>query len=349
MPCRSSHGSSFRGRVFAQRWLLPLALLALRLRTRAQDNFVRASRLSSLLVDGSKSLKLPGKTSRLGTAGFDPSPTGCSELQKRLSFQAVGSGSASWILDMGGTRILVNPNLEGSEIAPETVHKLFDAVLLTCEDDEFFHMPTLAKMELGKTNFLAAAKASERLTELMARRVDTIQPGPGGACDVKKKNKSSASVAVVTCPGAGGENPFGDLEQAFTFVNLDSCVAVGYDARGLYLGRGAASARRGIPDEAYEIDYLVSPDLRESAAVVEGLAKKQKTLKAVVRLPSKQREFAEETSPLGFLDKAIDTLLGGIDDTEEAFREFVKKQSKPTSKLRLETLERGGDAVVLER
>jgi len=314
------------------------------------SNFVspRPGCRSRDLVSSSKSRHLellPGKTARFASDGFDPIAQ-LTDLQRKLSIQAVGSGSASWILNMGGNMILVNPNLEGSDIAPESVHEMFDCVLLTSEDDEFFHMPTISKMDIGQTKFVAGAKASERLNELMARKVITIQPGPGGIYQLDKQN-STGRVAIGTCPGAGGERPFGDLEQAFVFVNLDSSLALGYDARGQFLGQGASTGRQGIPDFAYEIDYLVSPDLRESAAVASGLAKKSGELRSVVHLPGSGRQFAEGGSnPLAMLDKALDSILGGIDDSPEAFREYVK-QNKEISKIQLQTLERGGDPLVL--
>ena len=47
-----------------------------------------------------------------------------------------------------------------------------------------------------------------------------------------------------------------------------------YEAYGQFLGKNAGSNKPGIPEEAYQVDYLITPDLREAAGVTSGLAEK---------------------------------------------------------------------------
>ena len=136
-------------------------------------------------------------------------PKGFSELKKQLQIQAVGRGRGSFIFQMGGVKILVNPNLQGSNLKPETVHEDFDYVFLTSEEPEFFHRDTVAKMKLTKVKFVASAKAGQEkfgvdwdsavcfltprcsisfvgcrqeLAKMMVRNLAVLQNGPGGQC-----------------------------------------------------------------------------------------------------------------------------------------------------------------------
>lgn len=120
--------------------------------------------------------------SERGRLGASPEDKGFSELKKQLNVKAVGRGRGSFILEMGGVKILVNPNLEGSEVKPETVHEDFDYVFLTSEEPEFFHRETVNKMKLAKVKFVASAKAGQELTKMMVRNLAVLQNGPGGQC-----------------------------------------------------------------------------------------------------------------------------------------------------------------------
>lgn len=114
-------------------------------------------------------------------------------------------------------------------------------------------------------------------------------------------------------------------EQAFVFVNLENGAAVAYEAFGQYLGKGAGSNKPGIPEEAYQVDYLITPDLREAAGVAAGLAEKGAKLKAVLRLPGEGP--LEDVTPLAALD-----LLGvGIEDKAEDFQTFLKDDRSDSS------------------
>lgn len=111
-------------------------------------------------------------------------------------------------------------------------------------------------------------------------------------------------------------------EQAFVFVNLENGAAVAYEAYGQYLGKGAASNKPGIPEEAYQVDYLITPDLREAAGVSSGLAEKGAKIKAVLRLPGEGNPLDDDVNPLTTLDRAF-----GIEDTAEDFQAFLEKES----------------------
>ena len=111
-------------------------------------------------------------------------------------------------------------------------------------------------------------------------------------------------------------------EQAFVFVNLENGAAVAYEAFGQYLGKGAASSKPGIPEEAYQVDYLITPDLREAAGVASGLAEKGAKLKAVLRRPGEGNPRDEDVNPLTALDRAF-----GIEDKAEDFQAFLKGES----------------------
>ena len=128
-------------------------------------------------------------------------------------------------------------------------------------------------------------------------------------------------------------------EQAFVFVNLENGDAVAYEAFGQFLGRGAGSNKPGIPEEAYQVDFLITPDLREAAGVAAGLAEKGANLKAVLRLPGEGNPLDEDVNPLTAMDRAF-----GIEDTADEFEKFMKEESskKPElSKTKLIMLETG--------
>ena len=119
----------------------------------------------------------PGHVS--GAASEDK---GFAGLHGILRVQAVGSGRGSFILEMGGLRILVNPNLEGSSLQPENVHEEFDYVFLSSEEPEFFHRPTVNRMKLTKVKFVTSQKAGQELAKMMVRNLAVLQNGPGGQC-----------------------------------------------------------------------------------------------------------------------------------------------------------------------
>ena len=111
-------------------------------------------------------------------------------------------------------------------------------------------------------------------------------------------------------------------------MNLENGAAIAYEAFGQYLGRMAASNRPGIPEEAYQVDYLITPDLREAAGVVSGLADKGTKLKAVLRLPGEGNPLDQEISLLTAVDRAM-----GIEDKEKEFESFLKDQKERKPEL----------------
>lgn len=280
-----------------------------------------AQRVSQPSFEGLRCLRL----NQLSRRAADPK--GFSELKKQLQIQAVGRGRGSFIFQMGGVKILVNPNLQGSNLKPETVHEDFDYVFLTSEEPEFFHRDTVAKMKLTKVKFVASAKAGQELAKMMVRNLAVLQNGPGGQCFLQSRDKSGAAVGILSAPGAGGL-PWERQEQAFVFVNLENGEAVAYEAFGQFLGRGAGSNKPGIPEEAYQVDYLITPDLREAAGVASGLAEKGAKLKAVLRLPGEGNPLDDDVNPLSSIDRAF-----GIEDTAEDFQSFLEDQGSKKAEL----------------
>ncbi|CAE6971928.1 unnamed protein product [Symbiodinium natans] len=266
---------------------------------------------------------------------------GFADLQRILRVQAVGSGRGSFILEMGGIRILVNPNLEGSSLQPENVHEEFDYVFLSSEEPEFFHRPTVNKMKLTKVKFVTSQKAGQELAKMMVRNLAVLQNGPGGQCYLQGKDKAAAAVGVLSAPGSGSF-PWEKQEQGFIFVNLETGAAVAYEAFGQFLSRGASSNKPDIPEEAYQVDFLITPSLAEGAGVAAGLTEKGAKLQAVLRLPG-EGPIQEEESPMAALDKAF----GGIDDDPDQFLNFLKDRGPPLSDTQLLMAEANGPPVDL--
>ncbi|CAE7628419.1 unnamed protein product [Symbiodinium necroappetens] len=290
-------------------------------------------------------LKRPGSLESwrlVGQVSRAAEDKGFAGMKNILRVQAVGSGRGSFILEMGGIRILVNPNLQGSDLKPENVHEEFDYVFLSSEEPEFFHRPTVDKMKLTKVKFVTSQKAGQELAKMMVRNLAVLQNGPGGQCYLQKKDKAAAAVGVLSAPGSGSF-PWEKQEQGFIFVNLETGAAVAYEAFGQFLSKGASSNKPDIPEEAYQVDFLITPNLAEAAGVAAGLTQKGAKLRGVLRLPG-EGPIQEEESPMAALDKAF----GGIDDDPDQFRNFLKDQGPPLSDTRLLMAEPNGAAVDLE-
>merc|ERR1719265_2489582 len=308
-------------------------------------------------------------TSGSEDAGFDPLDMGTegaqgndasevesgdpSALQTQLRVQAL-SGPGSFILEMGGQRLLINPMLdEGSQIRPEKVHTEFDYVILTSGKKEFFHAATLEQMSLMRVNFIASQKAAELLSNMMLRNMAVLAPGPEGRTALTG-SPGTAPIAVMVTPGANAPLMWETPESGFIFVNLETGVAVGFEASGQYCGPNAASTVDGIPEAAYQIDYLITPDLRSTSGVVKGLADKGAALRAVVRLPGlkTETEIAEETNPMFApflaLDRGVDAALGGIGDDPAEFQSWLSKQGAPLSDIVLLAPAADAEAVDLD-
>lgn len=285
------------------------------------------------------------------------SPTSAPDVRNSLRVTALGGDSrASFILEMGGQKLLVNPNLEGNtEYLAEQVHQQFDYVILTSAKAEFFHAPTIRRMNLAKTNFVASEAAGQKLSRLMAQNIAILMPGPGARTALVGE-KDTTPIAVLVAPGAPKTLPWESMESAFIFVNLQTGLALGYEATGLYLGPGASSNLEGIPEEAYQIDHLVTPDLRETAEVLKGLNKKGAVIKSVTRLPTQgEEDTAGAPNPLMSLlgpvlavDRGVDQVLGGVGDVPEEFLDFLKRSGAPLEKTKLLLPKVGGGTVDLE-
>jgi len=268
-----------------------------------------------------------------------------------LRVTALGGNKGSFLLEMGGQRLLINPNLDGcAEMPPEKVHEMVDYVILTSAQDEFMHAPTLARMNLAKTNFVACEGAGEVLSTMLVRNMAVLAPGPEGRA-LLTGEKGSAAIAVLVAPGARSGLPWQTPEIGFIFVNLETGIALAYEAFGQFLGSGAASDREGIPEEAYQVDYVVTPNLREAGGVAEGLTKKGAVLRGIVRLPAVGVQDDSPNpllTPLLALDKGFDSALGGAGEGSEEFRAFLQKQGPPLSETRLIEPTVGGGHARLE-
>ena len=125
-------------------------------------------------------------------------------------------------------------------------------------------------------------------------------------------------------------------------MNLETGAAVAYEAFGQFLSRGASSNKPDIPEEAYQVDFLITPSLAEGAGVAAGLTEKGAKLQAVLRLPG-EGPIQEEESPMAALDKAF----GGIDDDPDQFLNFLKDRGPPLSDTQLLMAEANGPPVDL--
>jgi hypothetical protein len=295
--------------------------------------------------------------------GFDPvgqveAAAPSSPQDGVLKIKSLGGGAGSFLLNIGGQKILVNPVLTGDSpiMEPEKVHELVDYVVLTSPKEDFMHMDTIQRMNLMKVNFVADAKSGEKLERMMVRNLAIL--GPMGRTLLSSET-DAAPIGVMIAPGADGPLPWSPPESAFLFVNLNTGLCVAYEAMGQFLGEDAKSSRDGIPEEAYMADYLITPNLRTAAGTCRGLADKGAQLRAVVRLPApgavpddETISAAKEANPvLGAVlafDRSIDSALGGIGDSSDEFLEFMKKQGEPLSKMRVLEPVVGGEFVDLE-
>lgn len=241
-------------------------------------------------------------------------------------------------MEIGGQRVLINPNFEGAAVDPKKVHEQFDYVVFTTAKPEFFDRPSVLKMFLTKVNFIATKPAGERLQQMGARNVAILNAGPGGQV-LLKGPPGSAELVVFVTPGAGFM-PWEDPESGFVFVNGETGIAVGYESVGLYCGRGAGTNPGNVPEEAYQVDYIVTPDLAEAAGIVKGLTEKGAVLRGVVKLPDPRPADAQGGSPFSFL------ALSSNDP--EAFLSFLKQQGAPLSETKLFQPLPGGEPVILE-
>lgn len=275
-----------------------------------------------------------------------PSPE-ADPIHKRLRVTALGGHRGSCLLEMGGQRILINPNLEKfPQLPPEKVHELVDYVVLTSAKKPFFDKPTIGKMNLAKTSFVACSEVGKELAKSLVRNLAILASGPGG-CGVLEGEKGSAPVAVMVIPGAGSL-PWETREVGFLFINTKTGIAVGYDALGQYLGPGASSNLPGIPEEAYQVDYLLTPDLRETTEVVKGLQAKGTLLRGVVSLPNPVPPPNPVVSALLAVDRTLDRVLGGAGDTPEDFQDFLRQQGSPLDQVRLFTPDLAGGPMDLD-
>jgi len=279
------------------------------------------------------------------------SSEGLDDIHKILRIRAVGKGRGSFLLEMGGQKLLINPNLiekEDSEFVPGYIHRQVDYVVITSANDELLHRPTFSRMNLAKTNVVASFKAGEELNEMYIRNLAVLASGPDGQVVIEGEN-GTAPIAISVVPGSQQGPPWEEPEVGFVFVNTKTGVAVAYEAFGMFLGQGASSNREGIPELAYQVDYLVTPDLREGAFVAKGLTEKGAKLRGVVRLPPlfEDPEVTPILAPLVALDRAIDLAMGGIDDKPEGFRDYLEKEGGDLANIELFDLVATGGKVEL--
>jgi len=276
---------------------------------------------------------------------------GVEDIHKILRITAVGKGRGSFLLEMGGQKLLINPNLvakEDPEFVPGYIHRQVDYVVITSANEELLHTQTFSRMNLAKTNVIAGGKAGLELNEMYIRNLAVLAAGPDGQVVIEGDN-GTAPIAISVVPGSNPNLPWEEPEVGFVFVNTKTGVAVAYEAFGFFLGPGASSTREGIPELAYQVDYLVTPDLREGAFVAKGLTEKGAKLRGVVRLPPlfEEPEVTPILAPLVALDSAIDWAMGGIDDKPEAFKAYVQKEGGDMANIELFDLKALGGKVEL--
>eukprot|EP00929_Paragymnodinium_shiwhaense_P119288 TRINITY_DN9117_c0_g1_i1.p1 TRINITY_DN9117_c0_g1~~TRINITY_DN9117_c0_g1_i1.p1 ORF type:complete len:406 (+),score=107.44 TRINITY_DN9117_c0_g1_i1:55-1272(+) len=283
-----------------------------------------------------------------------------SELQGKLEVQAMGGGPGSFLLNMGGMKLLVNPKLDASSpIQPEKIHEMVDYVVITSAKEEYLDPVTIERMKLMKVNFIASATAGEVLERMLVRNLAILMPGPGGRV-LLTAEEGKAPVGVLVTPGANSPMPWGTPESGFLFVNMKTGLCVAYEATGQFLGPDARSEREGIPEEAYQLDYLITPDLTEAAGVSRGLTMRGAMIRGVVKLPDVGGHAKkEESNPLvdAYIsaEKTVDSLISGGDDvkseigeSEQEFIDFLQKMGRPLADTKLITPAAAGEPVVLE-
>lgn len=282
-------------------------------------------------------------------------------LQRSLRVKAIGGGGG-FILEFGGLKLLVNPVLsDSSDFKAEDTHKLVDYVVLTSAKEGVFDPATLERMNLMKVSFVADGQVGLVLEKLMVRNLAVLGQGRGGRALLTPVISAGAvSLGMLSCPGAEGPLPWSQPETGFLFVNMKTGIAVAYEALGKFLGTDASSTRDWIPEEAYQADYLVTPDLVAAAGICRGLASKGAELRAVVLVPPFGRAApsvgGDDGGILGALDKAalafdrsVEAALGiGSDGTSDAFRAFLASAGGGLAGTRLAELVPGGGFEELE-
>lgn len=279
--------------------------------------------------------------------GGEPTP-----LHRILRISAVGNISrSSFMLEMGGQKILVNPRFEkGGVLEPSEVHKVVDKVVITTGDKEFCDMSTFSQFNLMRTSFVADMKATEALQSTWAPNIDTLAAGPDGYCILAGKN-GAANIMIMAVPGTPAPPlPWIQPEIGMIFINMVTGIAVAYEAKGNFCGQGGESKAQGIPAEAYQIDYLITPNFREAADVVRSLTIKGAQIRGVVRLPDTRKQMEIEGAAIALveLDLRIDAALGGIGNNPTEFTEWLQKQGPKLAQIKAITVPPGGDPVELE-
>merc|ERR1719265_1583502 len=158
-----------------------------------------------------------------------------SETDQVLKVQAMGGGPGSFLVQMDGMKLLVNPKLdENSPIQPENVHEEVDYVIITSAKEEYLHIPTIERMKLMKVNFIASGLAGEVLERMLVRNLAMLLPGPGGRV-LLTGEKGKTPVGVLVTPGANAPLPWQTPESGFIFVNMKTGFCVAYEATGQFL------------------------------------------------------------------------------------------------------------------
>lgn len=242
---------------------------------------------------------------------------------------AVGGHVGSFLLELGGHRLLVNPRLDRVNASDPQVADYFemvDYVVLTTQDPDFLHLDTVRRFNPKVTNFIASEAAGQKLKELGCTNVAVLAAGPTGRIILDNEEKKHEMLVSVV-PGAVTA-PWGPQEIGFIFADLDTGLGIGYEAMSQYLGRAWLTFNAMVPEEAYQIDYLVVPNLREAGEVCKSLVKKGTPLRGVIWVPHQLPLQADLLEPLRQLDAAVDTALGGTGDERKDFKKYIKDQGE---------------------
>lgn len=244
--------------------------------------------------------------------------------------------------------MLINPKLsvKSKYLKPADVHKSVARVIITSKSQDFLDLESIRGMNLAKTRFIVDNSAGDIIKTELVKNLELIAIDPETCYIIPADDDGTEDLSLAAVPGAPGILPPPILypEMGFRVWQPDG-LSVAYEGRGQYLGEGAGY---DFGDPATnkmlrEVDYLITPSLREASTVAKGLINKGGYLKAVVRLPTNRTtlKLGELPGPLSvqsFLERIIDNkLLGNCDDDVDSFEEWKRRLGPPYADIKLYT------------
>lgn len=271
--------------------------------------------------------------------------------------------SRSFLLEIGGQRLLVNPRMpKNGKFDYSKVHEWADYVVITSAEKEHFDSAmseALLQMNSWRVNCIASPDAAEKLRLMMMSNVAQLNLGPEGGVTLMD---SGLPVTVRVLPGRSRPEEFWkqNIEASFLFVDERNGVIVGYEAFGNFMGYGAGSKKEGIPEQGFRPDILITSDLEQTFTSVKGLASRASEggapPKIVALVPDVDKVTAdEEPNPIGMmlrkLDMSVDQLvLGGAPEISgpSEFRKLIEKEGGDVAAVKLVEVPINGDEVTLD-